>query len=107
MNWVYLALAIVFEVAGTTFMKLSEGLENIKYAVIMLIFYILSLSTLTFALKKIPIGIAYATWSGLGIILLTAIGFIFFDESINLSKIVFIGFIIVGTIGLNLTSGMH
>jgi len=107
MSWIYLVLAIIFEVSGTTFMKLSEGFTNIKYAIVMLFFYILSLSMLTLALKKLEIGTAYATWSGMGIILISIVGFTFFKDSINLSKIIFMGFIIIGTIGLNLTSGMH
>ncbi|MFL0250677.1 DMT family transporter [Clostridium neuense] len=102
MSFIYLFLAIIFEVSGTTLMKLSNGFSNIKYAVIMLIFYVLSLSTLTLALKKIQIGIAYATWSGIGIVLLTIIGLIAFKEPINLQKVIFIGFILVGTVGLNL-----
>ncbi|WP_035283992.1 MULTISPECIES: QacE family quaternary ammonium compound efflux SMR transporter [unclassified Clostridium] len=107
MNWIYLILAIIFEVSGTISMKLSEGFSNIKYAIVMLVFYILSLSTLTLALKKIPIGVAYATWSGVGIILLSIIGTVLFKETINLQKVVFIALIIVGVIGLNLTSTMH
>lgn len=102
MNLIYLFLAIVFEVSGTTFMKLSNGFSNIKYAIFMLIFYVLSLSTLTLALKKIQIGVAYATWSGIGIMLITIIGLIAFKEPINLPKVVFISFILVGTVGLNL-----
>lgn len=83
-------------------MKLSDGFSNVKYAVVMLIFYVLSLSMLTLALKKLQIGTAYAIWSGIGIVLLSVIGVVFFKESINLTKIIFIGFILVGTIGLNL-----
>lgn len=107
MSWIFLALAIIFEVSGTISMKLSDGFSNINYAIVMLVFYVLSLSTLTLALKKIPIGVAYATWSGVGIILLSVLGFLFFKESINVQKAVFIGLIIVGVIGLNLTSTMH
>lgn len=102
MSWIYLILAITFEVSGTTFMKLSDGFSNVKYAVVMIIFYVLSLSMLTLALKKLQIGTAYAIWSGIGIVLLSVIGVVFFKESINLTKIIFIGFILVGTIGLNL-----
>ncbi|WP_160673139.1 multidrug efflux SMR transporter [Clostridium sp. C8-1-8] len=102
MSWIFLILAITFEVSGTTFMKLSDGFSNVKYAIVMLIFYVLSLSMLTLALKKLEIGTAYAIWSGVGIVLLSIIGVIFFKESINLSKIIFVSFILIGTIGLNL-----
>ena len=83
-------------------MKLSDGFSNVKYAIGMLIFYVLSLSMLTLALKKLEIGTAYAIWSGVGIVLLSIIGVVFFKESINLSKIIFVSFILIGTIGLNL-----
>ncbi|WP_238916238.1 multidrug efflux SMR transporter [Clostridium sp. YIM B02555] len=103
MSWIYLILAITFEILGTTLMKLSDGFSNVKYAIAMLIFYVLSLSMLTLALKKLEIGIAYAIWSGVGIVLLSIIGVIFFKESINLPKIIFVSFILIGTIGLNLS----
>lgn len=107
MSWIYLMLAIIFEVSGTILMKLSEGFSNIKYAIIMLVFYILSLSMLTLALKNLQIGLAYAIWSGIGIVLLSMIGVIFFKDSINLQKIIFIGLIIIGVVGLNLISTNH
>jgi len=107
MSWIYLALAIIFEVCGTTLMKLSDGFTNIKYAIIMLIFYILSLVMLTFTLKKIQIGTAYATWSGMGIVLISIVGCMFFKDSINVQKIVFMSFIIIGVVGLNFLSAMH
>ncbi|AQR94706.1 DMT family transporter [Clostridium saccharoperbutylacetonicum] len=103
MSWIYLILAITFEILGTTLMKLSDGFSNVKYAIAMLILYVLSLSMLTLALKKLEIGIAYAIWSGVGIVLLSIIGVIFFKESINLPKIIFVSFILIGTIGLNLS----
>ena len=88
-------------------MKLSDGFTNIKYAIIMLIFYILSLVMLTFTLKKIQIGTAYATWSGMGIVLISIVGCMFFKDSINVQKIVFMSFIIIGVVGLNFLSAMH
>lgn len=107
MSWVYLFLAIISEVCGTTFMKKSNGFSEIKYAVVMLLFYALSLSMLTLALKKIDISVAYAIWSAVGIVLIVIIGFIMFKEPINLYKVLFIGLIIIGVIGLNLTSKVN
>jgi len=107
MNWVYLGLAIILEVCGTISMKLSDGMTDIKYAVVMLLFYILSLSALSLALKKIEVGIAYAIWSGIGIVLITSIGIIFFKETLSLPKIVCILLILVGAIGLNLFGTSH
>ena len=107
MKWILLTTAIMFEVTGTIMMKLSEGFTNIKYSIFMLVFYILSLGMLTLALKKIQIATAYATWSGVGIALLTIIGYIFFKDQISLLKIIFISLIIIGVVGLNLLSDMH
>lgn len=84
-------------------MKLSDGFTKMIYAVPMLILYILSLIMLSLALKKIEVGIAYAIWSGFGIALIAAIGIVFFKESLTLSKIIFLSFIIIGVLGLNLS----
>lgn len=107
MSWIYLALAIIFEVSGTTFMKLSNGFTDLKYAVLMLFFYILSLSLLSLALKQIEVSVAYAIWSGIGIALIATIGIMFFQESFTIQKIAFIGLIIVGAMGLNMTGMQH
>lgn len=102
MSWVYLALAILFEVCGTLLMKMSNGLAHISYTLIMFVCYIASLTMLSFALKKIDIGTAYAIWSGAGIVLIVTFGILFFKEPISLLKIIFISLIVIGAIGLNL-----
>lgn len=107
MEWIYLILAIIFEVCGTTSMKLSEGFSKLIYAGVMMIFYLLSLTMLTFALKRIEIGRAYAIWSGFGTALIATIGILFFKEALTLTKILFIGLIIIGVVGLNLISTTH
>lgn len=104
---VYLVLAIAFEVTGTTFMKLSDGLSNLKFAAIMIVFYILSLGLLSLALKEIEVGVAYAIWSGVGIAMIAIIGIFFFQESLSLQKLALIGLIIVGAIGLNMQGLGH
>ena len=106
MGWFYLILAIAFEVIGTTFMKLSDGFSKLGPSIAMFIFYILSLSALSFALKKFEVGTAYAIWSGLGTALITIIGIIIFKESLSPLKIISIILIIIGVVGLQL-SGEH
>lgn len=106
-KYIYLALAIIFEVLGTTSMKLSDGMRNIGFVVIMLTFYILSLSMLSIALKNWEVGVAYAIWSGFGIALITTIGIVFFNETISISKAIFILLIVIGAIGLNLVTTSH
>jgi len=105
-SWVYLIMAILFEVAGTTSMKISEGFTKVVPSIAMAVFYILSLTALTFALKKFDVSMAYAIWSGVGTALITVIGFYLFREEITVMKIVSIGLIILGVIGLHL-SGEH
>lgn len=104
MGWVYLVLAISFEVAGTTFMKLSEGFTKTTPSVAMFLFYMLSLVALTFALKKFEVSTAYAIWSGLGTALITVVGIILFKESINIVKVLSIALIVIGVVGLQLAT---
>ena len=105
-SWIYLIAAIVFEVAGTTVMKISEGFTKVMPSIAMAIFYILSLTALTFALKRFDVSMAYAIWSGVGTALITAVGFYFFKEEMTPMRLVSIGLIIFGVVGLHL-SGEH
>ena len=102
--WIYLVIAIVFEVAGTTAMKFSEGFTKTVPSVLMFVFYILSLVALTYALKKIDMSMAYAVWAGVGTALITVVGILFFKEPAGLFKIMSILFIIIGVVGLHLSS---
>lgn len=104
MYWFYLFLAIIFEVLGTTSMKLSEGFSKTIPSVIMVLFYILSLTLLTLALKKIEMSVAYAIWAGVGTALIITIGLFFFKEELNFLKVVSILLIIAGVVGLHLSS---
>jgi len=105
-SWIYLIAAIVFEVAGTTAMKISEGFTKVMPSIAMAIFYLLSLTALTFALKRFDVSMAYAIWSGVGTALITAVGFYFFKEEMTPMRLVSIGLIILGVVGLHL-SGEH
>jgi small multidrug resistance pump len=102
MGWIFLMLAIVMEVAGTTSMKLSEGFTKLIPSVALFIFYALSFTSLTFALKQIPLSIAYAVWAGMGTALISVLGIFWFKESWDTIKTISIGLIILGVIGLNL-----
>lgn len=101
MHWLNLMLAILLEVLGTISMKLSRGFTNFWPSVLLFIFYFFSFTFLTFALKKINVSVAYAIWSGLGMILITLIGVLYFNENINPLKLVSIAFIMLGVVGLN------
>jgi len=105
--WFYLIIAILLEVAGTTSMKLSDGFSRLVPSVLIFVFYGLSFAGLTLALKRIDVSIAYAIWAGLGTALITVIGLAYFKEPATLIKLISIGLIVVGVIGLNLDGYAH
>jgi len=107
MSWSFLLAAIVFEVAGTTCMKLSEGFTKAPAAVRMFLLYGLSLGSLTFALKTIEVGVAYAIWSGVGTALIVLVGAVWFKEPLGGARLFWILLIIVGAVGLNLSGAAH
>ena len=107
MHWLYLALAILSEVAGTTCMKLSAGFTRAWPSVLMWLFYGVCFYFLTLALKKVDVSIAYAIWSGLGTALIATIGVIYFREPITVLKFVGLVAIIGGVIILNLSGTTH
>lgn len=100
--WLFLAGAIVLEVAGTTSMKLSVGFSKLIPSVLIFLFYALSFIALTYALKQIDMSVAYAVWAGTGTALIAAIGVVYFTEPLTLLKLASLGLIILGVVGLNL-----
>ncbi|WP_392532212.1 DMT family transporter [Nostoc sp. C117] len=100
-SWIYLLAAIIFEVSGTTCMKLSQGFTKIVPSVLIFVFYGLCFTFLTFALKRLEVSVAYSVWAGLGTILIAMIGMIWFRESVTFMKLISIGLIIIGVIGIN------
>ena len=104
MGWLYLVLAIILEVFGTTLMKMSDGLTRLVPSVGMFAAYILCFAFLSLTLKTIDMSVAYAVWCALGIVCITAIGVYYFHEPINLIKVLSILFIVIGVVGLKLTS---
>jgi small multidrug resistance pump len=102
MSWIFLIGAIFFEVAGTTFLKLSNGFTRLLPVILMFVFYSASLSLLSLVLKKIEVGIAYAIWSGVGTATITLIGILFFREGMSILKLGGILLVIAGVTILNL-----
>lgn len=97
-SWIYILLAIILEVVATTCMKLSEGFSKILPSILMFVFYGLCFTILTLALKKIELGVVYAVWSGLGTVLITAIGIFLLNESASPVKLGAILLIIIGVV---------
>lgn len=104
MCWLYLIFAIIFETIGTTTLKMSNGFSILLPSIGTIISYILCFVLFSYALKTIDMSIAYAIWGSFGILIISAIGMIFFHETVSLIKIVSIILIIIGTIGLKLAS---
>lgn len=102
--WLILLLAILLEVAGTTSMKLSNGFTKVVPSIAMFVLYLLSLVALTYALKRFDMSMAYAIWSGVGTALITIVGFYLFKEPVSTVKILSIGLVILGVLGLHLSN---
>ncbi len=102
--WVLLLGAIALEVVSTSLLNASQGMTRWGYGVAAMVGYGLCFWLLAFAMTRIPMGVAYAVWSGLGIVAIAAIGWIVFRQNLNLAQGAFMAMILVGAIGLNLTT---
>ncbi|PXZ06363.1 QacE family quaternary ammonium compound efflux SMR transporter [Gilliamella apicola] len=98
--------AIICEVIATSSLKLSNGFTNLVFSIITIIGYSASFYILSLALKTIPVGIAYAIWSGIGIIIISLIAWIFLKQSLDLAALIGMGFIIFGVVIINLFSNV-
>ena len=105
-NFIYLLLAIIFETSATSFLKLADGFTKPLPTILSIIFYVASFYCLSNCLKTIPIGIAYAIWSGLGIVILTIVGIFAFRQTPDWATIIGLLLIISGVVILNLFSKM-
>lgn len=105
MAWFYLAMAIVSEVVGTSFLKLSDGFTKLLPSVLVVACYALAFYLLALSLKTMKVGIAYAIWAGLGVALLAVIGRLFFHETINGAAVFGIILIITGVVLVSLNQG--
>jgi len=99
-----LSMAIAFEVLGTTMLQQSQQFTRVWPTAIMLASYVTSLFLLSVSLKTLPVGIAYAIWSGLGIVLITAVGYIVFKQKLDAPALIGMGLIVAGVATINLFS---
>ncbi|BCP56355.1 QacE family quaternary ammonium compound efflux SMR transporter [Kaistia sp. 32K] len=99
-----LGVAISLEVIGTTLLQQTQQFTRPLPTIGMALCYAGAFYFLTFVLRSMPVGIAYAIWSGLGIVLISAIGFFLFRQTLDLAAIIGLGFIIVGVIIVNVFS---
>jgi len=105
LSYLYLAMAIVSEVIGTVALKASEEFTRPVPSLIMALGYASAFYFLTLTLRTIPVGIAYAIWSGCGVVLICAISWILFRQSLDAPAILGIGLIAVGVVVINAFSG--
>jgi small multidrug resistance pump len=100
--WIFLTIAILFEVAGITSMKLSRGLTEPVPSVAVVVFYVCSAAAVILAMKRLELSTAYAIWSGVGTALAAAIGVAYFREPMTLLKIGSLALVILGVVGLSI-----
>ena len=104
MSYFYLALAIAAEVAGTSLLKVTEEFTKLIPTTFLVIFYLISFWLMTLALRDLPLGIVYAVWSGLGIVLVAIIGAFIYKEVPDLASMIGMALIISGVIVMHLFS---
>jgi small multidrug resistance pump len=102
MQWVYLGIAILTEVAGTTALRATAGFRNFWPSFLVVISYGASFYFISLTLDTIPLGVAYAIWSGVGVALITAAGLIFYRQTLGPGELAGIGLIIAGVVLLKL-----
>jgi quaternary ammonium compound-resistance protein SugE len=104
MMWLILILASFCELGFTVCMKLSDGFKNKKFTILTIIISAMSIFLLSQAMKTLPMGVAYAVWTGLGTLFTVTFGIFYFKESRDWKKLLFMGMVLAGVIGLRLCS---
>jgi small multidrug resistance pump len=104
MQFVYLAIAIVAEVVATSALKAADGFTAWQPSLLVVAGYVVSFYFLSLALRTIPVGVAYAIWSGVGIVLISAIAWVIYRQALDAAAIVGMGLIIAGVAVINLFS---
>ena len=104
MTYIYLALAIMAEVAATSALKTSEEFTRLIPSLVVIVGYVLSFYWMTLVLRTMPIGITYAIWSGVGIVLIAIVGRIFYQQTPDLPAMIGMALIITGVVVIHLFS---
>lgn len=104
MSFVYLAVAIVAEVIATSMLKASDGFTRLAPSLVAVLGYEIAFYFLSLCLRTMPVGIAYAIWSGVGIVLLALVGLLWFRQALDPPAVIGLGLIIAGVAVINLWS---
>ncbi len=103
-GWIALGIAIAAEVVGTSALKASEGFTRLWPSALVVTGYAVAFYCLSLVLRTIPVGVAYAIWSGLGIVLITLVAYVLYGQKIDLAGLIGMGLIVAGVLVLNLFS---
>ncbi|MDD5085173.1 MAG: multidrug efflux SMR transporter [Candidatus Omnitrophica bacterium] len=104
MHWFYLVTAILGEVVATSSLKLAEGFTKLIPSMIAVAGYSVAFYFLSLALKHIPLGVAYAIWCGIGIVIITLVGWFIYKQPLDIPAIIGITLIFVGVLSIYLFS---
>lgn len=103
-SWIFLAIAIVSEVIGTSALKASDGFSRLWPSLLVVLGYGIAFYCLSLTLRTIPVGVAYAVWSGLGVVLITLVAWLFLDQKLDLPALIGMALIVAGVLLMNLFS---
>ncbi len=104
MSWIFLILASLCEIAFAGSLKQTNNFTNTKWTIVFIFFYILSIVLLNRAIQKIPIGTAYAVWTGIGAAGTVILGILYFKEPVHFWRIFFLCTLILSIVGLKFVS---
>lgn len=104
MNWLYLVAAIVLEVVATSALKASDGFTRLLPSVVVVVGYSAAFYLLSLTLRSMPVGVVYAVWSGVGVVLITVVGWLVFEQELDLPAFIGIALISAGVVVLNFFS---
>ena len=103
-NWLFLAIAIVSETIATSALKSSAGFTRLMPSLLVVAGYGIAFYFLSLTLRTIPIGIAYAVWSGVGIVLIALVGWLVFGQKLDMPALLGMGLIVAGVVVMNVFS---
>jgi small multidrug resistance pump len=104
MQWIFLAFAIVAEVIATTALRSTDGFTRVAPSLIVVVGYATSFYFLSLTLRSIPMGVTYAIWSGVGIVLISLAGFIIYNQRLDAAALIGMGLIVAGVVVMQLFS---
>ena len=107
MAWIVLVLSGMLEAGWALSLKASDGFTRLWPSVLFVVLLVASMGGLAWALKTLPVGVAYGVWVGIGAALTAVLAIVFLDEAVSALKIVSLVLIVAGVVGLNLSSSAH